>query len=227
LKEFGMHTISERRRAGVIGAAIAGMIGLSSCGSDDGTTSTPHGEGREDFPTHVMHADYPYYSRASDMSASSTTVVTGRILESRVEIIDVSSPSVSDNEEVNAQAGEQIGEPVSADMVFTVYTLEIDDIVKREVEGQLTRNTIEVKVPGGKAADAEFVLDGAPELAVDLKEEFVFFLEEYEGDMPASPLNSDQAVLRFDGATGQVQALEGAEVSADFLRDVRELVTDE
>lgn len=222
-----MLTISRHGRAGAASLAAAGVIGLSACGSGGGASSTPDSEVQQGTATHVMSADFPHYAKAADMYASSSTVVIGKIVEERVEVIDIASPMITGDEEVNAQAGEQIGEPVPADMVFTVYTVDIEDVLKRELKGPgSAENTIEIKVPGGKVGDSEFILQGAPKLAVDPQEEFVFFLEEYGDDMPASPLNNDQAVLGFDDATGEIHPLEGAEVPADFLRDVRKLATD-
>lgn len=223
-----MLTTSKHSRAGAVSLAAAGVIGLSGCGSGSGASSTPGSEAQEGTATHVMNADFPHYEKAADMYASSSTVVIGKIVEERVEVIDISSPMITDDEKVNAQAGEQIGEPVPADMVFTVYTLDIEDVLKRELKDAVAAagSTIEIKVPGGKIGDAEFILQGAPKLTVDPEEEFVFFLEEYGDDMPASPLNNDQAVLGFDNATGEIHALEGATVPPTFLRDVRRLATD-
>lgn len=222
-----MLTIFKHCKIGLLGAVTAGMIGVSGCGTGDEERSAPGGEVREEVATHISSADFPYYETAADMYASSTTVVTGKIIAQRVEVIDISIPMVTDDEAVNAQAGEQIGKPVPADMVFTVYTVQIEDVVKRELSDfEPTRDTIEVKIPGGKIDDTDFVLQGAPRLAIDAEEDFVLFLEEYGSDMPASPLNSDQAVLQYDDATGKVSALEESEVSATFLRDVQKLATD-
>lgn len=171
-----------------------------------------------------MSADYPHYENASDMARAATTVVVGRVVGSRTEVLDISQPLDSDDENVNAQAGEQIGNPVPADMAFTVYTIEIDQTLSRAGEFEVAGSELAVKIAGGEMSGSIYVEDGAPTLAVGDGQAYVFFLEEYVNGTPASPLNNDQAVLAVDTEGQSVSALGGADVPPRFLAQVEDLI---
>lgn len=212
-----MPIISKFKRFLVVGIFLAGSVALSGCGVQEPPSSTLTPEVTE----YVMHADFPFYESAPAMVARSTSVVTGRIIDSQVRIIDIFNPSQSEDERLNPQAGKQIGAAVSGEEVFTVHLIKVDTVIK----GQPV-DTLEVKVLGGEVEGVKYVLDGAPELTDKADKELLFFLEEYEDGTPSSPLNNDQAIFVVDAQSRSVEPLGNGELPRGFLEDVQALVFD-
>ncbi|MDC3418342.1 hypothetical protein [Aquibacillus salsiterrae] len=130
---------------------------------------------------------YKSYSDVDELAEKADLVIEGKVLGSRVEVLDMTKEPENPTEE-NAP-----GEVQQIERIYTISKVEVTKVYKGEVEKQ---EIIEVKQIGGETENAILI----PEEGAYLKEnkKVVLFLESYE-DSPASLLNPIQAQYTIEG----------------------------
>lgn len=196
-----------------------GALTISSCGMQPGGEDTQG-------TVLLANADFPHYESAAEMYSRATTVVVGEVTGSKVAILDLAMKVDGNDESVNSQAGEIVGEAVPAEEIFTIYSLKVHDFIKRDARFE-SDLPLEVKMYGAEVDGVTYKLEGAPDLGSVNGKLLILFLEEYGDGMPASPLNNDQAILVVDSDYSEVQSLASDELSEIFKKDVLDLIASE
>jgi hypothetical protein len=138
----------------LVGAAVA--VGLATSAGDQ-SASAP-----AEIPVYRMEADHAVYPNVGDVTGDAPVVVTGKVLGHTVELGE--SPGV-----------DALGDPLPA-IPHTNYSIGVLTVFKGSVSAG---STLIVSLSGGTTPDAEFVLDGAPDLHDgDIA---MFFLESVAG----------------------------------------------
>ena len=135
----------------------------------------------------VLSMEYPHYESIDDLSITASSVVKGKIVDIRVEEIDIFSQEREENEFVNPG-----GDMEKEVLAYTVFTLEIKEVYKGNYG---IDEYIEVKQLGGETD--EYIYISEAELDLNQTYEYVFFLESYS-DVPDSILNPYQSVYIFN-----------------------------
>lgn len=165
---------------------------LFGCGQAMEETSTD---------TVVYHSDYPHYETIDEMEEISNLIISGKVVDSTVQVLDVSGQPLTE-EELNDEEknphpeGKQPNEE-PLESVYTVSTIEIDEKFK----GEYSEEVIKVKQGGGVYDDVLHVESG-----VEMFEEgksYILFLQTYDS-IPASLLNPYQAAYVF--GDGEIQS---------------------
>jgi len=145
----------------------------------DNTGTTISGISSDNAGTAVsLSADYPHYDSIADLTAAASDIISGSIIDTRTELINISMETNGENEFANPG-----GEVQDGYLPYTVFTLEVNETYKG---GYTAGDRIEIKRLGEK-----------PELNLNGADDYVFFLESYEL-VPASLLNPSQSVYVFN-----------------------------
>lgn len=175
----------------------SGSVDISSASPASASVHpTPQGEGAGGSGTAagpssgepvVLHSTYWRYETASEVLQASSTSVVGRVLGSREEVIDLmAEPGAEPNPE----------DPAPLVFPFTVYTLEVDAVLKGDVRpGQ----RIDFSILGGTMDGERYELLHAPVLPTGTDEQYLVSLSG-DGTYPG-PINLEEGVLAVDGGT--------------------------
>ncbi|WP_418275715.1 hypothetical protein ACNHYB_12765 [Isoptericola jiangsuensis] len=158
-----------------LGASVASIAGCSPASSGDEV---------------VYHASYPVYSSVEDLESSSDLIVIGTPISSEVRQIDVAAEApVPGDSELDPGSGDVEGEELSSLLTYTVYEVEVDQVL----QGDARRGeTVEVAILGGTMGGVTYrEAEGIDPLA--LNEDAAFYLAAFEG-APYQPLNSAQSI---------------------------------
>ena len=166
-----------------------------------------------------IHGDFPMYDSIGDLSSAATDIVRAKILDERVENINIWMPRL---DEYGNPIGFESYDPdefpflFEAYYIFTVYRLYVLDVFKGDaVPGDI----MEVKLIGGQYGNVVLVNDDYVPLIIG--DDLVFFLETYDMEnMPASLLNPVQSAYRVASAhenvlTAGIQAFEEGNFTTD------------
>ncbi len=134
-----------------------------------------------------IHCDYPYYSSVDALTEKADLIIKGTIVDSRVEEIDILSKT-EENEILNPG-----GEIQECKYIFTVYTVDVSDSYKGDVE---PGETVEFKQIGGESDTTIYIPEENIKFAKN--QEYVMFLSTYESDVPPSLLNPIQSAYNYE-----------------------------
>lgn len=129
----------------------------------------------------VIHADYPHYDDAKELTDTADLVFSGKVIGISYEMIDIRTDDGPDP--VTGYDGEAI-------MPYTIFEIEIDEIFK----GSWSDSVIHIQRLGGHDGDITYELADAPEIVKD--ESYLFIANEFE-DYP-SLVNIHQSVYNID-----------------------------
>ncbi|WP_141131615.1 hypothetical protein [Anaerovirgula multivorans] len=135
---------------------------------------------QEEKSTTIVYADYPYYPSIDALAEKAAIIIEGTIVDSRVEEIDHRMNPSSDT-------------PPSM-MVYTVYTVEVSNSYKGDVE---PGETIEIKQIGGEGKTMVYIVGEEDNVNFVENRKYVMFLRTYE-NFPASLLNPIQACYSYE-----------------------------
>lgn len=161
----------------------------------------------------LITADYPHYSSIEDLREKADLVVSGTVLTSHVEALNIKS--ILNDQDKNADPG---GDLSSFEMVYTIYTLKIDKHYKGDA---VPDDTIEIKILGGTLDNIVYKFEEAAKLEKNSK--YILFLATY-ANSPASLLNPIQAIYEgkpgADGNYGQVNPKNDLKLSESRMTEM-------
>ena len=126
-----------------------------------------------------IHSDYPHYNNLRHLSETADDIVMGTIVDSRVDELFIMY--------------DLDGRLLDEGLIYTIYTLHILDVYKGMHE---IGDYIEIKQPGGE--NDRGVIYVADQPALNIRENYVFFLASYDNIVPACYLNPTQSIYHFD-----------------------------
>jgi hypothetical protein len=134
-----------------------------------------------------VSADYPYYPNVDALTEKADLIVKGTVMDSRVEEIDTRIKTSEENKNLNPG-----GKTSSTNFLYTVYTIDVSDSYKGDVE---PGETIEIKEIGGESDTTTCIAGETVKFAKN--KEYVMFLSTYESDVPPSLLNPIQSAYNY------------------------------
>lgn len=145
----------------------------------------------------ICHADYPYYNNIDDLKNKSDYIIKGKVLNSKVEKLDLTIKNNSTDPKLNPSYGSK-GTSSKEDLknVCTVFEVKVIDVIK----GNIKKNDIiKVKQIGGLFEGKDYVYDGVKYMGSE--KDYILFLEGYDNpDIPYSTLNPSQGFMEvLDG----------------------------
>lgn len=167
--------------------ATAGIVGLGSLAVLAGCAASG--------PEIVSyHGDYPSYATVAELCADSQLVVIVTPVSSEVREVDLSA-APGDTPEENPSLGAETPDPQPAFIVVeTVTTVTVDRVLKGEAKAG---SELEVGQPGGTLDD---VIYEAERFELSKGTPALLFLNVWDNDVPASPLNPTQGAYALDEA---------------------------
>lgn len=142
----------------------------------------------------IYDSDYPTYSSIDEIEEYSDLIIRGKIVDSSVELLDVSGPPLTNeelkDEQLNPHPKGERPEKESLELVFTVSNVKIEEIYK----GEYDEDVIQIKQGGGE-------LNGVLHIESDVKvlendQSYILFLQTFDF-VPASLLNPYQAAYLY------------------------------
>lgn len=142
----------------------------------------------------VYFADYPYYEDFQALVENSDLIIRGKVLDSTVQLIDVSGPPLTDeelkDEKLNPHLDGERAEEEFIELVYTVSELEIEEVYKGTYDDEI----IQVKQGGGQIGDVLYIEQDVEMLAIS--QSYILFLKTFD-TVPASLLNPYQAAYVY------------------------------
>jgi hypothetical protein len=151
----------------------AGVIALDQMGNTNS----------DEKPVDTLTMEYPHYDSVDHLSETASDIVKGRIIDSRVEEIDI---------RINPNQSEDSSEEP---LIYTVYTIKVNDVYKGI---NSIGDTIQIKQLGGETEERIQISEASLELGKT--SDYVFFLQSYDG-LPASILNQSQSTYLYNAKT--------------------------
>lgn len=160
--------------------SAAALLMLTACAAGNQAS-------HEEPVTVVVSEDFPHYTSINGLSDKADTVISGKIVDTRVEEIDDIIHTDSADEELNPG-----GELYVEKNIYTIYTIAVEETFKGNYK---PGDKLEFKELGGQIGDITFVSEDAVSISSD--HQYVFFLATY-ADSPASLLNPVQSLYIYD-----------------------------
>ena len=173
----------------LVTTSVLVLVGCSAPGAEPAPTGPTE--------TIQMHADYPVYSTLDGAEKAASTIVKGKLLDSRVQLLyPDTSPTGGDDLE-NPQGGVPSNEinPSDLAVVETVNRIEVTEVIKGETK---VGDTIEVAQPGGEREQVKYTEENTVPLAEFSSTETVLFLD-LMPDGYYDLINPQQGVYTVDG----------------------------
>ncbi|KNE84100.1 MULTISPECIES: hypothetical protein [Streptomyces] len=187
--------MSDLRNTLVGGAFVLAALATAGCSSPGGASS---GSSAGKAPEAVVYeADYPAYDSLDGVIEAADVIVTGEVVDSRVEELLPDEPQ-GDDPLANPQAG--VAEEDRAEIepvVTTVSTLRVSGVLAGDVRAG---DTIEVSQLGGELGGTTYREESTTPLAGD-GTEYVLMLADHGDDAPYDLLNPEQALYTVKGKT--------------------------
>lgn len=138
-------------------------------------------------------AEYRNFENITDMATSADAVFAGKIINKKVEVINIESKEVGDEYRNPLKEGVKAN-PDDGNFVYTVYEVKISEVFKGTLEKD---NTIEVKILGGEIGKDKYI---DTDVAFSVQEEVIFFVKMFENkNMPCSLINPIQGYYKVVG----------------------------
>jgi len=134
-----------------------------------------------------VSADYPHYPSLDALTEKADLIIKGTVMDSRVEEIDILSQK---KKKKKSNPG---GEITSCKYIYTVYTVDVSDSYKGDVE---PGETVEFKQIGGETDTATCIAGETVKFAKN--KEYVMFLSTYDSNVPPSLLNPIQSAYNYE-----------------------------
>ncbi|MGO4528445.1 hypothetical protein AB4Z30_05135 [Paenibacillus sp. 2TAF8] len=185
----------KKNRALVLLTSCIMILSVVGCSPATPTAAPP-----EAPLTIIASEDYPNYGSVDALSERADTIVKGNVVQARVEALDDSVQTDSQDPNNSNTAGSAADAQVSFDKIYTIYTVQVTESYKG---GYTAGDQLEVKQLGGQLGNTEIVNDDS--LTLMPAKDYVLFLETY-ADTPASLLNSVQSLYVVKPAPKSSQA---------------------
>ncbi|TYQ18006.1 UNVERIFIED_CONTAM: hypothetical protein Cloal_0402 [Acetivibrio alkalicellulosi] len=131
-----------------------------------------------------VNVDYPYYEDLDSMVAIADTIIEGKILSSRVEMLDLSNNMYDYVNDEKLNPGSTYN---STKTMYTIYDVEITKIYKGDIKSK--KEIVEIKQLGGETKELTVISSDKADIKKDST--YLFFLSTYD-NVPASLINPTQ-----------------------------------
>lgn len=153
---------------------------ITSCGKNYNIQDD--NRGRIDKNVNIIHVDYPSYDTAQELVSASDLVFSGKPKNIRYEMLNIMTEPSGDS---------MTGLKNSESLPYTIIEIEINNVYK----GEITTDTIEIKIIGGTFGGQIYTVDGYDEIL--LNNNYLFIANTYPNSYP-SLVNLSQSQYNMD-----------------------------